>query len=669
MHRLRAATTDLPTRFASLASLRGPGVVFVAAWLVVGALAPPGAAFAESSTSGVEEEGPRLAARVIDEDGQHRELSSQERRKALARAREEVRWWHEIDVPAEDEARYAYMERMLRSLRFFFKHGLNTHLQSAIEEQRVLRENDPGFCVLAGLVNGYSSTLEARNQGLEDVRRALRLDPRFAFARFADGLVRILREQARLMRGHELRAAHVRIAVANLERALEARPELAEAQRFLALGHAMLAKFDAALSAADRALELQPERTATWRVCVAILRERDPQQIVEAMERRLREHAERLPTGMRLHIYGMIADAHMRQGGHNAAFEVLVRQALPVAHEYPETLRASQWRSLYADAARAAVRKDPRDLTLAFGFLTAAKRHCRDQDLRRYPLVQPFREVLAIALRERDTDSDAASTRALRTHGGTFVTLLAEAIAQDSLSEREAARVVEAVGWLQRTSPVSLDEFETERATLWGLLRWLFVQHRRSEDAEIFELGMTFVRALLPVEAEREHRRYDEAVLEGASLVVLREVQRTLSEHGLVARQAATRQASAHILARLMRSTEGDRQATFVEHAEGILSAEGLNEAALDEMVAVCEVMRLYPVQPLARPLLAAMRRVHATENAAYCRRLFPAAHAALNSLSPERHEPDWQPNGQTPLQEYARLLEEWQSHPAVAGR
>ena len=391
-----------------------------------------------------------------------RELSVEERRRILDRARTELTRWQNLRSISDPDARFAYMREMEASMKFFVETRLHNSLFSVLRQQEPTRRNDPVFLVLYGFLTAQSQDPTVQRRALEWLDEAIRLDPRFAYALYVSGAVRVLLQQVRLSRGESSERQQVLVALDHLDRAVRQRPSLADAFRATAMARMMLGEPDPALAAIRRAIDLEPNQEENWSAYIGLLRQRGVADS-RAIEELLDSHPTQLSPRLRLAVFGMLADQEMQRNQFSTAYRLLSERLLPLALANPDLLEPHQWRTLYSDTALTAVFKSPSVFALAFDFLDRALAYARQQNLPLFPAVQRYAAIVQLMFERTTPGID----RRARVRG--LVEAIFDSLRTDTLGNEERGGLVQMLVTLFSPCGCSTPSSPTPMPTCWRL--------------------------------------------------------------------------------------------------------------------------------------------------------------------------------------------------------
>ncbi len=579
------------------------------------------------------------------------ELSEAEQQRILRRAQREIRRWEEFRAPRDADERFEYMRSMEESIQFFVEIQRHNLLFRMLETMLPAHREDAAFLVLYGFLIAQTPDPSVQRRALQHIDRAIRIDPRFDYALYVSGAVRvILQKHARQSSDRQLRTA-----VEHLGRAARLRKEFADTYRALAMAHHMRDDPDSARHAIEKAIELDPNDEENWQAYFSLIggggRIADPERLEELLEK----YAEQIDDKVLFIVYGMLGDDWLGHNQFTRAYHYYVEKALPIAYTIPDELSPEQWRLLYGQAGLLSASKSPPSYTTAYAFLDRALEYARDKGLDVYPLVEQYAHVMGVVLERSPSGIDEIEKMR------ELVELVFESLRNDSITDDQRGNLVQVLVELFRQDEVDVAELEFDRTRLWQIAVWLLETYESNQNRAIFNIALQCLHALMPDAMEEP---VDPEQLEDVSSSDLGVVLRVLISHGLAATRLHISRWSQLFTARLLQATAGQGEEMFVDRAREFLEGPTSPEATRRK-ARVAGVLQIYPIKELADPLITALQRTIDTENLDQVRRFFTEAHPALNAIAEEPLHLGEDLGidrsiERLTLDQYQRLLDEW---------
>ena len=579
-------------------------------------------------------------------------LTDEQKKDVYHRLNIERPWWNSIQDLKDPAERFAYMSRMLDSMRFFLQHGAWQLIQTPMGAQVQKRSRQPVFLALhAALVSMTPppvGTPESRAQAVQGLGQALRIEDRagrpFAHAHYLLGYVLLMDQRAMMTAGKPMDRGAVQAAAQHFTDALELRDDFPDAWAQLAMASSLLDDATPAIECSEKAIAADPSEQKSWAQLLAILQHFDR---LSEMESRLTALiAAHSPTaGVRLVIYGQLAE-HLANGRQFEKAWNFMKLARDAAAEAPTLLREGQWIDIYSALARLAVMKPQSEPDVAADYLREAANHARLHKLSLMRVITAWTEVLS-----RVTDPQVYLPELLD--------MCFEVMGTEALNDVDRARLTAVIAqFLGRANLATL-----ERARLWQLLAWTLDQVQLGND-QLLELSIQLAQALLPIKDDANGRpRIDPALLEDADENTVRTLVAVLCNMSLESTEYRVTLPGCDVLGHLLTASRGTFDSIFVERAIAILQRPVTRDQN-QRKSNVGEVLVRHPVEDLGRHVIGALQAAAAVDQGAGdCLRMFPIMHRALNAIYDPDLEPAWTAGPDTTIAEYRRLAAAWNSH------
>ena len=191
----------------------------------------------------------------------------------------------------------------MRELMVLFDQG---RYRDVLDKGKPLAGRYPGFAMLHGLIGGTYSKLEMREDALDALSRAVRLNPRDPFSRNALGSL-----YSKLNRSD--------LALENIREALKLNPRYGEAHINLGLALDNAGRRDEAIAAMSKGLELRPNDTGAHRLLSAMKKYAPDDPQIAKMQRMLTSVPSNSQEAVQLHF--ALGKAHDDFGETDTAFK------------------------------------------------------------------------------------------------------------------------------------------------------------------------------------------------------------------------------------------------------------------------------------------------------------------------------------------------------------
>ncbi|MGE0430961.1 MAG: hypothetical protein AB7K09_06140 [Planctomycetota bacterium] len=578
------------------------------------------------------------------EDGGRPDLMLTDQQKIQAQINRQRAWWKSILNPTDPDERFAYMKKMMASMRFFQQAGAWQLIQTPMRLQAEQKRREPVFMALYAALNAMTppptGNPQSRAGAVQQLKAALGIAPDFAHGWYLLGFVTLMDQQATRRADADV----IGTAVEQLNHALALHPDFPDAHQHLAVAYTMLRQTDAAIEHGRAAILAEPEDERNWVRYVGVLEQLGA---VTEMERCSDLIKENNPSPrVRLVIFGQLAEFMANTGQFQKGFDFM-REAEAAAHMAgPDVLRAGQWIAIYCAIARLAVMKPEADETLAVGYLAQAAEHSRTIKLSLMRVITAWTEVLP-----RLPNPEA--------HLQTLIDLCFEAMGDEALSDMDRGRLTQIIATF--LSKANLADIKRER--LAQLLAWTLDQIQAGNDM-LLELAIKLAQALLPVKDENGKPRIAPAAAAALDTQLAAALVTVLSSKAVESIEYRITLPGTEWLGHLLTATRGVHDSLFIERAKEVLQRPVTRDMTTRKMN-VCEVLRRHPINELNPYLVVAMQRTIESDLIEESRRLFMTVHSALQASFQADDLPaglrDFRPDRNTPMDDMKRIMKAWE--------